>query len=99
MIYTLKDRLSGRVVHGRNPGPEPYLNVEEEQELVGHLINASNIGYSKTRQEVLNIVERYVERKEHTSLRSSTVTHGWWQKFLKRNPSLCLRSWRFHSKH
>ena len=31
---TLKDRLSGRVVHGRNPGSEPYLNVEEEQELV-----------------------------------------------------------------
>ena len=89
---TLKDRLSGRVVHGRNPGPEPYLNVEEEQELAGHLINASNIGYGKTRQEVLNIVERYVERKEHTSLRSSTVTHGWWQKFLKRNPSLSLRA-------
>ena len=53
---TLKDRLSGRVVHGRNPGPEPYLNGEEEKELVGHLINASNIGYGKTRQEVLNIV-------------------------------------------
>ena len=89
---TLKDRLSGRVVHGCNPGPEPYLNVEEEQELVGHLINASNVGYGKTRQEVLNIVERYVERKENASLRSSTVTHGWWQKFLKRNSSLSLRA-------
>ena len=44
---TLKDRLNGRVVHGRNPGPEPYLNVEEEQELLGYLINASNVGYGK----------------------------------------------------
>ena len=80
---TLKDHLSGRVVHGRNPGSEPYLNVEEEQELVGHLINASNVGYGKTRQEVLNIFEWYVERKESASLRSSTVMHGWWQKFLR----------------
>ena len=33
-----------------------------------------------------------MERKENASLRSSTVTHGWWQKFLKRNPSLSLRA-------
>ena len=30
---TLKDRLSGRVEHGRKPGPTPYLNTVEEKEL------------------------------------------------------------------
>lgn len=30
---TLKDRLSGRVEHGSKPGPDPYLNDEEEAEL------------------------------------------------------------------
>ena len=30
---TLKDRLSGRVIHGHN---DPYLNVEEEKELASH---------------------------------------------------------------
>ena len=31
---TLKDRLSGKVVHGTNMGPKPYLTHEEEKELV-----------------------------------------------------------------
>ena len=30
---TLKDRLSGHVTHGINPGPRPYLNKTEESEL------------------------------------------------------------------
>jgi len=32
-LTTLKDRISGRVRHGRNPGPEPYLNQDEESSL------------------------------------------------------------------
>ena len=28
---TLRDRHSGRVVHGSNPGPQPYLNKAEEE--------------------------------------------------------------------
>ena len=35
---TLKDRLSGLVAHGTKPGPKPYLHLEEEKELVDHLI-------------------------------------------------------------
>ena len=88
----LKDCLSGRVKHGDKPGPKPYLNVEEEQELATHLIKASNIGYGKTRRDVLSIVEQFVDQKEDVTLRSSKITHGWWQKFLKRNPDLNLRS-------
>ncbi len=30
---TLKDQLSGRVQHGKNPGPRPYLDSKEEKEL------------------------------------------------------------------
>ncbi len=29
-VTTLKDRLSGRVQHGTNPGPVPYLSCSEE---------------------------------------------------------------------
>ena len=39
---TLKDRLSGRVVHGTNPGPKPYLTRNEEMELSTHLIQAAS---------------------------------------------------------
>ena len=30
---TLQDRLSGRVIHGTKPGPLPYLNKNEEDNL------------------------------------------------------------------
>lgn len=30
---TLRDRLSGRIVHGSKPGPTPYLTSSEELEL------------------------------------------------------------------
>ena len=31
---TLHDQISGRVVHGTNPGIKPYLNKAEEKNLV-----------------------------------------------------------------
>ena len=34
---TLHDRISGRVVHGINHGPKPYLNSAEEKELGSYL--------------------------------------------------------------
>jgi len=42
--------------------------VEEEGELASHLIKASSIGYGKTCQDVLSIVEQYVQQKENISL-------------------------------
>ena len=59
--------------------------------MAGYLIKASNIGYGKIRRDVLSLVKTYVEKKEDVSLRSDNITHGWRQKFLKRNPSLSLR--------
>ncbi len=53
---TLKDRLSGRVIHGTNPGPRPYLTKDEESELSDHLLTASSIGYGKTRRDVRCLV-------------------------------------------
>ena len=88
----MKDRLSGRVKHGEKPGRKPYLNSEEEKELVTHLLKASSLGYGKTRRHVCSIVEQYVEQKEDVSLRKDKITNGWWQKFLERNPSIRLRS-------
>ena len=52
---TLKDRLSGRVLHGTNIRPKKYLLHKEEQELVNFLIKCSKIGYGKTHSEVLRL--------------------------------------------
>lgn len=87
---TLKDRLSGRVIHGTKPGPKPYLTVDEEAELSQHLLQASAMGLGKTRRDVKCLVEVCVRKKG--TLRGSAVSNGWWDKFLKRNPMLSLRS-------
>lgn len=40
---TLKDRLSGHIVHGINPGPRSYLTKDEENDLARHLLTAASI--------------------------------------------------------
>ena len=76
---TLKDRVSGRVIHGRNPGPVPYLNEEEEKELESYLLSAAEIGYGKTRQQVIRIAENVAHEKG--ALRTGRATHGWWNRY------------------
>ena len=44
---SLKDRLSGKVVHGTRPGPKRYLNEIEEKEHADHLIEVASIGYGR----------------------------------------------------
>ena len=41
---TLKDRISGRVKHGKNPGPTSFLTNEEENELASFLTKACKMG-------------------------------------------------------
>ena len=86
---TLKDRLSGKVIHGTNPGPLPYLTVDEETLLMEYLLKSSKVGYGKTRRDLLQ-VESYLKQKG--SLRGTCYSNGWWEKFLRRNPSLRLRA-------
>ena len=81
---TLKDRLSGRVRHGTNPGPKPYLTKQEEDELAEFLIKASTMGYGKSKREVLSIVKRTLEKKGSNV--DDFIGEGWWMKFMKRHP-------------
>jgi len=87
---TLKDRISGRVKHGTKPGPASYLNQQEEKELTDHLVLCAQAGFGKTRRDVMNLVERYVNSQNPSS--NVSLSNGWWYKFKSRNPFLSLRS-------
>ena len=86
---TLYDRISGKVIHGVNPGPRPYLSNEEEKELGSYLKQCSKIGCGKTRRDVFAIVQNTASDKG--VLRTSQVSSGWWRSFLKRNEDLSLQ--------
>ena len=77
------------VSHGTKPGPAPYLDPTEEQELANHLITVAKIGYGKTRKEVKMITENVA--KEKKVLRATRISDGWWKGFLHRNQDLSLR--------
>ena len=85
---TLYDHISGKVIHGVNPGPRPYLSNEEEKELGSYLKQCSKIGWGKTRQDVVAIVQNTALDKG--VLQTSQVSSGWWRSFLKRNQDLSL---------
>ena len=87
---TLKDRLSGRVRHGSKPGPAPYLTEEEERELAEFLIQVARLGYGKTKQEVLDILRKTLEKKKVDT--SKFNGEGWWTRFKERHPQLSLRT-------
>jgi len=72
---TLKDRVAGRVVHSYNMGLKPYLNYEEEKELVEFLINCSKMGYGRMRQDVMKLVERGIIKKGLKL--NNKLSNGW----------------------
>ena len=86
---TLKDRLSGNVLHGQKPGPKAYLRESEERELGAFLKECAGIGYGKARRDVMSIAQSVAEEKR--VLKKSRITHGWWSRFLQRQGNLCLR--------
>ena len=86
---TLEDRLSGRVKHGVNPGPIPYLSMVEEAEFTSFLIQSSGIGYGKTKREVINIVKQTLEKEGR---KVNEFNGEGWTRFMERNPKLSLRT-------
>ena len=75
---TLKDRLSGRVVHGINPGPQSYLSSSEELEF---LVDTAKMGYGQTRRDVKCLVETHLQINGKKG-ENFTVSNGWWDRFL-----------------
>ena len=88
---SLKDRVAGRVPDGCNMGPKRYLTYEEESELVEFIIKCSKMGYGKTRQDVMKLVESCLAKKEDLKRKSNKLSNGWWVRFLQRWPQLSLR--------
>lgn len=88
---SLKDRVAGRVRDGCNMGPRRYLTYEEESELVEFIIKCSKMGYGKTRQDVMKLVESCLAKKEDLKRKSNKLSNGWWVRFLQRWPQLSLR--------
>ena len=86
---TLQDRVSGYVQHGKKPGPLPYLNKEEEEDLVKFVEVVADVGFGKTRKQIKAMVEQTARDKQ--ILKKEKISDGWFRRFLERQPHLTLR--------
>ena len=84
---TLHDRISGKVVQGASSGPEPYLNVTKETELIQFLTKCVvSMGFARNKKQIFDIVDRVLESKG----KNVKVSNGWWQSFRNRHPNIVL---------
>jgi len=83
---TLRDQITGKVKHGDKPGPKPLLTTAEENEFANFLVEVSQAGYGKTRKEVRQIAGSVAVDKG--SRNKVMVSHGWFKRFLQRQPQL-----------
>ena len=49
------------------------------------------MGYRKTRQDVMKLVESCLAKKEDLKRKSNKLSNGWWVRFFQRWPQLSLR--------
>ena len=88
-VSTLRDCISRRVIHGTKPGPRPYFSRTEETELSSFLKSYSDIGYGRTRTDVMGIARSVAVEKG--VLKAEKVTQGWRRRFCERQPDISLR--------
>ena len=84
---TLHDHVSGKVAYGSKCGPDPYLDLEEEEELANFLVRSAGIGYPHTKKQVFALVQRMLNKKGI----ETNVTNGWWERFQSRHPHITTR--------
>ena len=85
----MHDRISGKVSHGVKPGPDQLLSPAEEEEFSKFLIEVAQAGCGKTRKEVRSIAGRVAVDKKRRKM--TVVSHGWFQRFMQRQPHLSYR--------
>ena len=85
---TLHDHVSGKVRYGAKCGPDPYLDLEEEEELASFLIRSAGIGYPHTKKQLFALVQQMLNKKRI----EATVSNGWWERFQSRHPTIKTRT-------
>ena len=85
---TLHDRITGKVPFYKKSGPPRYLTGTEEAELVNFITESAKVGYSRSRKEILALVQAALKLKG----REIVLSGGWWESFKGRHPKITLRS-------
>lgn len=86
---TLQSRVSGKYPIDTKPGPDPYLGVQEEKDLVDWVIQMSRCGFPITKEQLFDAVQLVITKMEKkTPFHDGRPSKTWYQSFLRRNKEL-----------
>ena len=70
-------------MHGVNPGPQPYLQPDEERELSCFLTEVAAVGYGRTKKQVKFLAEMVAKDKGDLQStpknKAGKVSDGWFR--------------------
>ena len=90
---TIFDKVKGNTPMNCTSGTHPVLNVEEEGRLADWMIDMSKIGYGRTRQELLDTVQKIIQADGRPNpFKNGRPGKDWYYAFMKRHPHLSMRS-------
>ena len=88
---TLHDYATGKVEIGCKPGPSSILTAAEEQRIVDYAIQMSKIGYGLTRERILEMVKKILDKDGRPNpFKENLPGRKWWELFLQRHPQLSV---------
>ena len=88
---SLRDRVTGRVIHGKKNGAKTKLTQTDKEKLAAYLIETSKQGYGK-RKEIIIFMATQIALKQGKTISGGCLSHMWWKGFLKRHPEISLRA-------
>ena len=65
--------------------------MKKKKELASHLVKCAEIGYPKTKDEVIGIVRKALLKKRGKEFAEDFKGKGWWARYMTRWPELALR--------
>ena len=92
-VETLRRRVNGMVTLDCKPGPSTILTREEEQCLVGYVIEMADRGFGLKSEDLMRTAYTIMERSGRPNPFSNGMAgKGWLEAFKKRHPELSLRT-------
>lgn len=90
---TISDKVSGKTLLSKcSPGPVTVLSTEEENRLADWAINMSRVGYGRTKQELLDTVQKILNADGRDNpFTDNRPGKDWYIAFMKRHPILSQR--------
>ena len=83
---------TGKIEVGAKQGPPTVLTAAEEERLVQYAVHMSRIGYGRTKEQILNVVQALVKEDGRPNpFTNDRPGKRWWELFKKCHPALTLR--------